>query len=333
MVALSDYGVFTKSVMFNDSTYSLISNEVIKSLKNNSALLGWGTSENGLVSWASKNSVMVNAADWAVDLSFLTNIPLSDSFFPLQQKKLIQTEINSCQVHTVCFVMSDGDNIQWILNSLAVSSDWWGSSDRGKVPITWTISPALIDLAPTVLDYFYRNASNNQNTNGSDYFIAAPSGTGYDYPDLYSDLDGFANITSNYMNQSDLSILNVISNDNPTQVDTQPFTSQSQIDAIFWYLYSNYAGLQGSISWQQGKPIIGARYMLWDGFDDPTSLAQKLNSAPTDCTSEDGYSLIVVHVWDQTVTDVVETVSMLNSNVKVVQADQFVQSIISNVAQ
>ena len=153
MVALADYGVFTRSVMLNDSTSSSIAENVISSLSNNSALLGWGESEQGLVSWASQNSVMVNAADWAVDLSVLSNLPLSNNYFPIQQD-LIETNLSNCSRHTVCFVISDGDNIQWILNSLAVDTNWWASNQRGEVPITWTISPALIDLAPSVLNIF-----------------------------------------------------------------------------------------------------------------------------------------------------------------------------------
>jgi hypothetical protein len=38
----------------------------------------------------------------------------------------------------------------------------------------WTVSPALSELAPTVLDYFYQNASNTDTA--KDYFVAAPSG-------------------------------------------------------------------------------------------------------------------------------------------------------------
>ena len=30
---------------------------------------------------------------------------------------------------------------------------WWGSPDRGKVPLGWTISPALLQLGPAVLAY------------------------------------------------------------------------------------------------------------------------------------------------------------------------------------
>lgn len=71
--------------------------------------------------------------------------------------------------------------------------------------------------------------------------------------------------------------------------------------------------------------------MLWDGYETPSSLAAKLNSAPKDCSVEGGYSLIVVHVWDQTVGSVVETVNMLNDGVVVVQANELVDLVKKNL--
>ncbi len=36
-------------------------------------------------------------------------------------------------VHTACFLMSDGDNVQWILDGFATNPSWFGSPDRGCV--------------------------------------------------------------------------------------------------------------------------------------------------------------------------------------------------------
>lgn len=228
MQALSDYGVFSSALIMNQSNPGVVTAlEIANSLRSCAALVGWGNSEHHLVTWASLTSLMVNAADWAMDLSYLSNLQLPTSFFPIQQQPLLlppstspppssmkndddqsinhhndrghssseeimgdhnnndkiddgddRNKKSACEVQTVCFIMSDGDNVQWILNSLAVSTDWWASPQRGEVPITWTISPALADLAPTVLQYFYQTAARNISSGGSDYFIAAPSGTG-----------------------------------------------------------------------------------------------------------------------------------------------------------
>ena len=77
---------------------------------------------------------------------------------------------NIDSVHTVCFVMSDGDNIQWLLNWFITDNRWFGNNNRGQLDIGWTISPALSELAPTVMSKIYETASNT--AFGKDYFVA-----------------------------------------------------------------------------------------------------------------------------------------------------------------
>ena len=59
--------------------------------------------------------------------------------------------------------------IQIVVLIFTITS-WWGSSDRGQVPIGWTITPALSELAPLLLDYFYNTAT------AEDEFVGAASG-------------------------------------------------------------------------------------------------------------------------------------------------------------
>lgn len=152
-------------------------------------------------------------------------------------------------VHTVCFLMTDGDNIQWLLSGFEVDN-WYGSPYRGKVPLGWTISPALGRLAGPALEWIYSNATE------SDYFVAAPSGVGYIYPDYYPDLQSYAALTSQFMEKTDLSIINVIAGGNDTSLVT-PFLEQDNIDAVFYYLFSSYVGMNGQIDFINEKPVIG----------------------------------------------------------------------------
>ena len=70
---------------------------------------------------------------------------------------------------------------------------------------------------------------------------------------------------------------------------------------------------------------------MWEGANDPQSLAKILNSATTNIYSEDGYSLVAVHVWSSKVNDVWKCVQLLNSNVRVVAPDEFVWLIRKNL--
>ena len=57
-------------------------------------------------------------------------------------------------------------------NFVTDTTHWWGSPDRGKVPLGWTLSPALVELGPVILNYIARTRSAN------DDFVGAPSGLG-----------------------------------------------------------------------------------------------------------------------------------------------------------
>lgn len=46
--------------------------------------------------------------------------------------------------------MTDGDNVQWVLDGFE-QPKWYGSSSRGEVNLGWTLSLALSELAPTVV--------------------------------------------------------------------------------------------------------------------------------------------------------------------------------------
>ena len=131
-----------------------------------SAVLGWGD-EHSLVTTASQHSVYVHAADFVSNLAYTSNLPPPPPGF-FAQRTLRQAPPVT-QTHTVCFLMSDGDNLQWydclplrivvsdhtrtfifirLLRDFAVSPQWYGSPDRGLVSMGWTAPPVLSELAP-----------------------------------------------------------------------------------------------------------------------------------------------------------------------------------------
>jgi hypothetical protein len=143
------------------------------------ALLGWASSEIDFVALASKYDIYVHASDYALNLAVLTQFEFDNAQLPFQQKQMSAVPTQP-QTHTVCFLMTDGDNLQWLLNDFTINPSWWASPSRGKLPLGWTLSPALSELAPTVMQMLYRGAVNESATQ-SDYFVAAPSGVGYAY--------------------------------------------------------------------------------------------------------------------------------------------------------
>ncbi len=321
---LTDYGVAGNMIHYYGSLKSSTAKRIFDFLDPNSTLLGWGDSEDGLVKVASDNSVMVYPADWANNISVLSGVPTKSV-----QKDSIQEQPRNENVHTATFVMSDGDNIQWALNTYAFDERWFNSEYRGKFDLGWTTSPSLVELAPTVLNYFYQQAESTEE--GRDYFIAGPSGLGYIFPERFPAIQSNTELLNGYMERADLSIVNILAKSKRQNGYLENYLAQESIDAIFLYYYSNYSGGRGKIWWVDDKPVITGRARLWEGFNSPEKLAEKLNKLSTDPSSEDGYSLIPVHVWSMSVQDVYRCVSLLNENVQVVAPDEFVQLIMERV--
>ncbi len=75
----------------------------------------------------------------------------------------------------IAYYLSDGDNIQYDMHAMR---GYWdsNSSQRGIVPVNWTISPALVDIAPGMMNYYYSQATDKE------CFVCGPSGMGYTMP-------------------------------------------------------------------------------------------------------------------------------------------------------
>ena len=325
-LCLGDYSVFTNSLHFFEDIHSELVDTVFNNMQTNSFLLGWGKDEYQTVKKASNYSISVLPADYSYNLSLLTNMNSN-----ISQKKHETNTKNIDSVHTVCFVMSDGDNIQWLLNWFITDTRWFGNNNRGQLDIGWTISPALSELAPTVMRKIYETSSNT--AFGKDYFIAGPSGSGYIYPENFKDLEIYTQQLNSYMQKSDLNIVNIIGN-NFDDFYLYSFLEKPNINALFYYDFSNYSNHNGSIKFINNKPIISARFNLWGGFNSTKTLSNKINNLPKNPYLESGYSLIPVHNWSNSVDSILLCSELFNENVRVVSPDKFVnlikQNLISN---
>lgn len=102
------------------------------------------------------------------------------------------------------------------------------------------------------------------------------------------------------------------------------------IDGLFFLEYSRYNSYKGTIVWSNNKPVISAREMLWWHLDE-LIVIDHINSAPRDPCSADGYTLVVVHPWSKSLSDVQTVINGLASDVRVVTPEVFVKLIAENV--
>eukprot|EP01062_Namystynia_karyoxenos_P071092 TRINITY_DN664_c0_g2_i1.p1 TRINITY_DN664_c0_g2~~TRINITY_DN664_c0_g2_i1.p1 ORF type:complete len:634 (+),score=135.48 TRINITY_DN664_c0_g2_i1:78-1904(+) len=301
--------------------------------------MGWGP-EDQYVAHLASYGMYVHASDWAKDVAPLSNMAAHAS---VPRKPLPPLAASYSQaavlpaaeaVHTVTFLVTDGDNIQWMLGGWATDGTWLGSKQVGEVPAGFTTSPALAALGPVVLEY-----ANGIASKGNTSFVCGPSGVGYTFPDALSGAarGTFADLTADYLAKSGLRIVNVIGHNNAIDV-LEPLLAGA--DALFYYSFGDYyVGEHGSLRWVDGKPIVGGRFALWGnstkqgeamGVD---AMVEALAAQTKDSTSASGYSLIPVHAWSHTFADVVSAVRKLEARggVRVVTPEVFVQQLIANV--
>lgn len=196
----------------------------------------------------------------------------------------------------------------------------------------WAISPSMIDLAPTVAERYYKDATNR------DAFVVGPSGGGYMYPSRYpaAELDQHLNTLNDYMGRMDLGLVEVIDFNAFNNAELwDKYTAQPNVDGIVYLEYSNHKALNGAIKWSNGKPIITPREMLWEGNagSDNASVVNHINAAPRNPKSAAGYSLVLVHAWSKSMDDVKEVIDQLGADVRVVTPVEMAELIKEQVPQ
>jgi hypothetical protein len=332
---LGDYSVFAGALQFWDaSAKGRIANMVYDHMDPLAVYFGWGAGESETVEQLSLHSAMIHPSDWSPNLSALSNIPVK---LPRQKEEPEEFKV-APNVHTVCFVISDGDNIQWLSGSLNNTNNW-SNPDKARLKLGWTISPAFAELAPALYKKYIENALTTENARN--YLVAGPSGAGYYFPGIYPELATQNQFMNRMMKKADLNIVNIIDKDGIHNPDE--YLKQSNVDALFYYSYGGqYTLVGGEIKWYKDKPSIGGRFTLWGNSDDGSAetrervcqnLANTLNSQSTNIHSASGYSLIPVHIWTMNPSDVLNCISKLNPNVRVVSPEEFVWLIRKNVRQ
>jgi hypothetical protein len=236
---LRDYAVATGALVVwldprNASEKALL-DQFLALLPATSPYLGWWADEPSGVAEAASHGVPVFAADWSSNLTVLGGSPRggftpeAPTAPPPLDKKIY-----------VSMFMSDGDNVQEDQHLIPLK---WSVPARGQAPIGWTISPALVDLAPVILRYYRRTATVD------DVLVSGPSGLGYTYPAAWpaGAFDAYARVTGAYMQAAGLRAITVWNNGSDlASADLQSYAS-------------HIPGLVGMTIQDESQPV------LWNG--------------------------------------------------------------------
>lgn len=316
--SLRDFAV-KHSAFVMDTKNREFRRKVVKAFGPTPFVLGWGPDEYQWISDISAGGGTGLAADWCSNLSALESLP----FKKLNPPKFKPAK-NEDNVRYVAFVMSDGDNIQWVTGDFATNPKFYGSPLRGQFPLSWEMAPTLTRFAPSVLARIYATAK------PTDDFVTGPGLPGYMFPHLQPDLNVLAKQTEPYIKQSGLRTLSFLNTNSGKMEETFPWLDLKDADAAIYKDYSPYHGRHGKILWHNGKPVVSYRFVLWSNLMDIDPLAQAIAKMPTEPrTNVESYALINVHAWSYgniggPAEAVRRTIAKLPPNTRVVTANQLI---------
>ncbi|MCM2291176.1 hypothetical protein NAC44_02385 [Allorhizobium sp. BGMRC 0089] len=287
-----DFAVASKTpVIYGQEQRDFLLNQ----LSTSSPVYGWGPvtqdGEKEFITNVSQYGDYYVAADCAFNLTALSQMDVR----PLSCPPDISTTDDSAsndKAQTddkkyVAFVMSDGDNLQWLLNR-GNYTGWWGSPYRGLVPIGWTFSPSLYDLAPSVWNYYIESLSDN------DEVICGASGIGYVFEDISKTkkFSEFLKKTDAFLGQANINTVAIFGNQYPCETYLKGYTGLKNVDGVIYTSYSPWVVPQNkNIYNYDGKYIIPQNLDLSGNPD------QIINTIKT---GNSKFYMIYVNAWGNT---------------------------------
>ncbi len=276
---------------------------------------------NSVFSLSQMNIQMVPAV-LCYNLSVFSGLPLQS----VTQKTLYDADPAAENVHTVAFLLSDGDNLAWSCNAMLIWDNYFPS--RGGFDMGWGYAPVAIDVLPATVAYMYDNMTER------DEFVMSLSGIGYTFPSLWSEEER-ARLTADvaeYVGRTDIRWVEILDHGGWNKEVFEDFTEHDEIDGLFYIDFVQYDGMNGSIMWTNGKPAVAARYSLTGGteFNYPL-IRDKINQASTNPEKRSAYSLVVVHNWSTDINHVRSLIGEFDSDVDVVTPGEMMERLIYNL--
>ena len=293
---------------------SVLMDEVLRWLRPNAPVLGWEGGpfgEDEFVGKVSRHGHLMLAADWCYNTS------LTAAGARQRQPQALAPVINPRTIdynqkkNFVTYILTDGDNFQWLMGDGFVK-DFYTLSSRTETRMSYTLcAQAMAELSPDRYDMLMSRC-------GPDNTLMETFGGGYFYADTYAQatdrrsesLTALAERTGAHMRQHRLKVLQLTAWRAfcPEALEAyQAFVdANDELEGIYVIQYSPYTGGNGEIRWftnRQGYdiPVISAKYALWAGLDtnvgggNPKQVSDRMKAYEPD--GESSWSFCTVHAW------------------------------------
>jgi hypothetical protein len=277
--------------------------------------LGWFIDEPQGVSFTSKAAMPVLASDFFQNLevwSSVQNVQSTDQARNVGAGLAPALTAGAPKAY-VSFTISDGDNLQYDQHRMA---QLWEDPARGTMPIGWTISPALIRVAPSLASYYMSTASAN------DELIAGPSGAGYMYPSDWpqAQLSGFLQLTGELMQAMKLSVIEVLDTGSG-QAFVNPGLQAEYVNVLAPFgvkgILSGSGQTQSSWSIVSGVPVL-QNLGLGDTVSKTVNLVRNASAR---------YLNVYIMAWSMTPTDLKQVMQQLGNDYAFVTPSKLLEMI------
>lgn len=291
---LRDLAAYQRAFTYFDGDSSLRT-DAARASSRGARVFGWGgnSSETPFFRGVSRGGAAPVVANTSQNLSVLMQMPSV-----AQTQTHPKVGATDPTAHYVAFVMTDGDNVQWFQTAF-MNRNWWGNANRGKFHMGWELNPILAEVAPTILEHYYREAARAP---FRDEFVCSPSGYGTIFPSDYPDMQGYAAKLAPLLQKADQRVVSVLDEKGDMKC-ADAFLARPEVLGVIFkdQNSSGYAGHKGQVRWLQGKPTVAYRYLIWDdktAAHTPEGVAAALNGAARNPTKDaKSYSLVNVHAW------------------------------------
>ena len=157
---------------------------VLAASPDNIPVIGWwggtgkdeGMTEYAGVGFAGEYGKMTVACNWQANMSLLSGIPVDvNKFAANYATRPISPAptLDKSKVYLSFVIVESGDSPAYWAH---VQKSVWEDPKRGSIPIGWSFGPALLEMMPSVAEYFFECIGPN------DHLFLGPSGPCYTHP-------------------------------------------------------------------------------------------------------------------------------------------------------
>lgn len=310
---LRDYAIAHRLMLYADQKELI--DTVLEWVEPLSPILGWGCGDEYdftslIARWGHYNT----ATNWCMNLPFLSSVGRRAQparLRPTDPSQIDFDDRSPCHA----FVMSDGDNMQWSLDSYGESEKYMGNNDVDKVALSWTLCPTELSI---VSPFTWNKMAARQHPG----FSFLEYGGGYQYPDIFASMRPnraqlvreFARRLNSHFQELGIEIFGFICFDVSSPEAQEAFRIYAEempgIVGMLAVQYFPYE-LDGGIYWARNRagidiPVVTARYSLWNEVNPlrpragvPEYVASLINRDVT-AAREEGERMLhwtIVHAW------------------------------------